>query len=360
MKPTLLQAALAAALLAMPMLTHPAAAHDETAIRADSHAPIGVMGDHMHERGEFMISYRYGFMDMSGARNGTTSLTPREVTAFPNRFFGQPMQPPGLRVVPTEMSMQMHMLGAMYAPTDWVTLMAMGTYVDKSMDHLTFNPMATEIIGGFTTGSSGVGDTKLAALLRVFDTEDHHMHVNLGLSLPTGSITERDRVLTPLGTTPTLRLPYAMQLGSGTVDLMPGVTYTGRSGRFGWGGQMLSDIRLGENSEGYSLGNGVTATVWGSYSPADWVSVSGRVTGTHLQPIDGIDPMIVAPVQTADPDNYGGETVALSLGINLVGQSGLLRGHRFAIEGSIPVYQRLNGPQMEQDFRIMAGYQYAF
>ncbi|MEL7333685.1 MAG: hypothetical protein AAFN12_15670 [Cyanobacteria bacterium J06560_2] len=27
--------------------------------RPDSHAPIGVMGDHTHEKGEFMLSYRY-------------------------------------------------------------------------------------------------------------------------------------------------------------------------------------------------------------------------------------------------------------------------------------------------------------
>ena len=33
-------------------------------IRADSHAPIGVMGDHMHKKGKFMTSYRYMYMDM--------------------------------------------------------------------------------------------------------------------------------------------------------------------------------------------------------------------------------------------------------------------------------------------------------
>ena len=37
-------------------------AHDEKLMpggRPDSHAPIGVMGDHMHKEGEYMISYRY-------------------------------------------------------------------------------------------------------------------------------------------------------------------------------------------------------------------------------------------------------------------------------------------------------------
>jgi hypothetical protein len=41
-------------------------------------------------------------------------------------------------VVPIEMDVQMHMLMGMYAPTDWLTLMAMGSYIEKEMDHITF------------------------------------------------------------------------------------------------------------------------------------------------------------------------------------------------------------------------------
>ena len=37
-------------------------------VRADSHAPIGVMGDHMHAKGEWMVSYRFMRMAMSGSR----------------------------------------------------------------------------------------------------------------------------------------------------------------------------------------------------------------------------------------------------------------------------------------------------
>ena len=32
--------------------------------RADSHAPISVMGDHTHGKGEWMLSYRYMGMGM--------------------------------------------------------------------------------------------------------------------------------------------------------------------------------------------------------------------------------------------------------------------------------------------------------
>ncbi|MEM7730934.1 MAG: transporter, partial [Pseudomonadota bacterium] len=161
-----------------------------------------------------------------GNRIGTDSVSPETIaTTVPNRFFGRPMQPPTLRVVPTEMSMNMHMVGAMYAPTDWLTLMAMGSYVTKDMDHITFmGPAGTTRLGTFTTNSSGFGDTKLGGLVRLYEDETHHLHANIGFSLPTGSITETDRVLAPTGMRPTLRLPYAMQLGSGTFDLLPGLT----------------------------------------------------------------------------------------------------------------------------------------
>lgn len=240
------------------------------AIRADSHAPIGVMGDHMHGAGEWMISYRYMYMGMEANRIGDDEVSPETIaTTVPNRFAGMPGQPPTLRIVPTEMDMQMHMLGAMYAPTDWLTLMAMGMYIDKEMEHVVFQGgMGTTRLGTFTTEASGLGDTKVSGLIRLYDDETHHLHLNAGLSLPTGSIDETDDILTPMNMRPTVRLPYPMQLGSGTFDALPGLTYTGHHDNLGWGAQWGSEIRLGRNDEGYALGDKHMLTAWGSYSPS--------------------------------------------------------------------------------------------
>ena len=41
------------------------------AIRADGHAPIGVMGDHPPKTGEWMLSYRFMRMHLEGNRIGT-------------------------------------------------------------------------------------------------------------------------------------------------------------------------------------------------------------------------------------------------------------------------------------------------
>lgn len=341
-------------------ITHDGA---HAAATANEHAPIGVMGDHLHGKGEFMLSYRYMNMNMEGNRSGTSSLTPTQIaTTIPNRFFGTPGQPPTLRVVPTEMSMEMHMFGAMYAPTDDLTLMAMINYLEKDMDHITFAGGAgAAILGRFNTESEGWGDTKLSGLYRLYDDEIHHVHLNLGLSLPTGSIDETAVVLAPTGATPRLRMPYSMQLGTGTFDLLPGVTYTGRHKQWEWGAQYAAEIRLeSENDEGYSWGDKHSLTTWGSYEWAPWISTSSRLTLTTQDDIDGIDPAIVAPVQTADPDNYGGETVELGLGVNLYGTQGILKGHRFAVEANMPLYRDLNGPQLETDWTVTAGWQKAF
>ncbi len=333
------------------------------ASRPDGHAPIGVMGDHMHKKGEWMLSYRYMRMDMDGNRIGTRDVTPEEIaTTVPNRFFGAPMQPPTLRVVPTRMTMDMHMFGAMYAPTNDLTLMAMVNYIRKEMDHVTFRgPAGTIRRGEFTTATEGIGDTKIGGLYRLYDDAVHHFHLNLGVSIPTGSITERDTVLAPTGATPNLRLPYPMQLGSGTFDLLPGLTYTGKKGNFSWGAQYMADIRLeDENDEGYALGDKHAATAWVGYRFSDWASGSFRVKAMTQDSISGIDPNIVAPVQTANPEFQGGERVDLLWGVNLLAPQGALKGHRLAVEFGLPVYQDLNGPQLETDWTLNVGWQKAF
>ena len=120
--------------------------HNHHAHHHESLAPIGVMGDHLHPEGEWMVSYRYKRMEMEGNRIGTDDVSPEEIVttiANPNA------PPPTLRVVPTEMSMDMHMVGLMYGATDWLTLMAMGMYTQKEMDHITFAGAAgTTRLGG--------------------------------------------------------------------------------------------------------------------------------------------------------------------------------------------------------------------
>ena len=331
-------------------------------LRADNQAPLGVMGGDTMAKGNWMLSYQYTRMEMEDSLIGSDHVSPEQIaTTIPNRFFGLPGQPPTLRVVPLEMTMEMHMFSAMYAPTERLTLMGMLPYMRISMKHVTFDAMpGTTRLGEFTTKSSGIGDLKLMGLFRAWESGNNRIHLNAGLSLPTGSIDEEDEVLTPMGARPTQRLPYPMQLGSGTFDLMPGITYKGRSNNISWGGQYLATLRLSDNDENYSLGDAHQITGWGSYSWTPAVSASLRATARTLGKVDGIDPLIVAPSQAADPNYQGGDRVDIGIGLNFSGQQGALRGLRAAIEFGLPAYQDLNGPQLENGWTLNAAVRMMF
>ena len=348
------------------LLSPNAGAHEngKTGTHAMDHAPIGVMADHRHKTGERMTSYRFMTMDMDGSRDGTDRISPDIIaTTVPNRFAGMPGQPPTLRVVPTNMRMDMHMVGVMYGLSDRITLMGMASYHTKDMNHITYmGGLGTAVRGTFETNTSGFGDTTLGAIIGLDDGNKagRQINFNIGLSLPTGSNSETDQILTPMGGTPSPRLPYPMQLGTGTYDLKPGLTYFDRVGKIGWGSQISARFALADNDEDYRFGNSAQGTAWLSYEPKYWLSFSGRLKVKTTGKIDGRDAAVTAPVQTADPDNAGGNTVEAFIGVNLAGQSGYLKGHRLALEYGLPLYRDLNGPQLETDNVMTLGWQKAF
>jgi hypothetical protein len=92
------------------------------------------------------------------------------------------------------------------------------------------------------------------------------------------------------------------------------------------------------------------------------VSTSIRFNYEWWDNIDGSDPDLgAAPfvVPTADPDLRGGQRLDMLFGINIE-PKGVLKGHRFAIESGLPVYQDLDGPQLETDWIFTAGWQLSF
>ena len=184
-------------LLAALVWGGPAGAHAQSwsASRVDSHAPLGVMEDHTHEAGEWMLSFRAMRMVMDGNRTDTARVPAAGVLVdYP--------------VTPLQMPMDMYMVGAMYAPTDRLTLVGMVPVLGISMDHRTRTGVE------FTTESGGIGDVQMSALVGVAAGARQRAHLHLGVSAPTGSINERGE--TPATTN--VRLPYPMQVGAGAFD----------------------------------------------------------------------------------------------------------------------------------------------
>jgi hypothetical protein len=264
------------------------------------------------------------------------------------------------------MDMHMSMLELMYAPTDWLTLMAMTGYTEMSMD-MYGSPHHGGHGGGheegghepvhrehFSHGTAGWGDTSLTAMFTLFNANHQTAHLDIGLSFPTGSVDEKGH-----GGAYT---HYGMQLGSGTYDLLPGITYLGQNDRISWGAQYSAVLRLEDaNDSGFRFGDVHQVTAWTAYRICDWASVSGRIayrSEGHLRGhYDG------AHNHSTPPDlqvNYGGDWLDLGVGLNLWVPDGPLKGNRLAIESLWPVYQDLNGIQLEKDVTLYVTWQWSF
>lgn len=311
--------------------------------RPDGHAPISIMGDHTHGKGEFMFSYRFMSMNMEDIKNGKD-----------NEDYHNLLMPNGgmYMVTPYKMPMQMHMFGIMYAPSNKITLTTMFNVVDMTMDHV------TAMGAKFTTASSGFGDVKLGMLYKFFNKNKQQLHGIFSVSLPTGTIENKDETPASMGNK--VILPYAMQIGSGTFDSEFGLTYLTQSDLLSFGSQLKGTFRFGENSNDYRLGNRYSLNNWLALKATPWLSFSGRLEGLIVNKIHGqnpdLNPMMVI---TADTNNSGGTYINSALGFNLYVPKGKFKNVRFGFEMATPILQNVNGIQLKQKETITLGLQYA-
>lgn len=311
--------------------------------RPDGHAPISVMGDHYHGKGEIMLSYRYMYMNMEDIQVGINKETPQNI-----------LRPNGGKymVTPTKMPMNMHMLGAMYAPSNKITLLAMLNYIDMNMDHI------TAMGGAFTTASSGFGDTKVGAIFKLMNKKEQVFHTKVGLSLPTGTINNRD--VTPASNGNAVILPYPMQIGSGTFDTDVAITYLGQKPTFSWGNQLQGTFRFGKNSNNYRLGNRYDLNNWIAVKASKWVSISARLQALFVDKIEGANPALNPNmIITANTNNSGGSFLYSGLGVNFYVPKGAYKNLRVGLEYSNPIYQNVNGTQLRPKETITVGLQYS-
>lgn len=302
---------------------------------------IDVLGVHTHLAGQWMFGYKVMPMRMEGSRQGTTRITTADVLReFP--------------VAPTAMASEMHMFEAMFAPSDALTLMAMVPYQRLSMTHLTRSGRE------FSTESAGVGDLAVTALYSAVGhvrRDAHRLVARGGLSFPTGSIDQRGD--TPMGRQQ--KLPYPMQLGSGTYDALPGISYFGQSGGWAWEAEAGGIVRLGTNAAGYRLGHQVDAAVSVTRRATRWLAPSVQLGMVSWGRVRGADPELnpmMAP--TADPARRGGTRMTMSVGVDVYLGGGDLEGTRFGLLIGVPVMQSLDGPQLQGRWHLTAGWNWTF
>lgn len=298
-------------------------------------SPIGVMGSHTHQQGSWMLSYRFMRMEMDGNRTGTSEVS----TPLPN-----------FMVSPLNMTMDMHMLGGMFAPSDDLTLMFMVPVLDIAMDHRV-NMNGVE----FTTEADGIGDLRASVIFDVSSKDTDTWLLNLGLGLPTGSIDEKDVI--PATAPNTTQLPYPMQIGSGTYDLFPGVTWLRYMDANEMGAQATATLRLGENDNGYTLGDRLLLTYWYSHAIDNKLEASVRVAAETWGNIDGADKKlaVMPTVPTKNTNLRGGTRADLLFGLSWT-QGHHHKSQQFAAEVGVPFYQKLDGPQLETDLQFTLGW----
>lgn len=297
---------------------------------ANGHAPIGVMGDHNHLTGEWMVGYRFTQMSMENPLLGTDEI------------FASAM------MAPSKMTKQMQMLGLMYGVTDKLTMVIGTSHVKATMDHVMKSGMEAS-----TVQAKGMGDSKVTALYTLYQTANSKLLGNVSLNLPTGSIEQR-------GDTPmeaNQLLSYAMQPGSGTFAVTTKLTYTYNTENWAAGAQVSTMLRTGQNNNGYTLGDKTEFTVWAAKNLTHDLSFSLRLDANKW---GGVSADFDIYPELAMENLRGGERVDLLAGLNFIMPSGPLKGNRLAVEFGKPLYQDVNGAATESDYRMTVGWQLAF
>jgi len=324
------------------------------------HMPAGVMFGHMLDQaGDFMFGYRL----MIGRQGGDVLHGTHKASdhAIINLGCSDTIK---CGSAPSKMNMKMHMINMMYAPTNWMNLMVMPTFVDMNMDVRGLSGGAGHGGGhghaGISTHSTGgVGDTTIASMFELYDSPGHWLHLGLGFSAPTGNVGVKFK---NNGHAAGGLVHFGMQLGSGTWDFMPSLTYTGEHNRWSWGAQLSGTKRMeDQNKSGYRLGDMFQATTWGGYRFMRNFSVTLRGIYTVQGAIHGDFNTFNARTGPMDfPANHGGQFWDIGIGLNAVFPRGILHDHTLSVEWLQPMQDDVNGYRLERKPAFALTWNYTF
>lgn len=330
--------------------------------------PMNIAGGGVPETYEFRIKINPEFMRMEGLRSGTSRIDGSSLLGMPV-MMGSPTGK--YMAVQERMDMSMLNLAVGYSFSEKFFAGVMGMYSNKEMD-MKFNSMMSMPVmmggtgvPGFTMKSRGIADTMLMTKYLLYADDPliptSQFSLFAGLSLPTGSITKRNTEH-PLAMRKKELLPYGMQLGSGTFDPTFGLLYQGSSSPLWWGINAMVTGRFHDNSQGYRKGNEGRVDAYLMYQPrVDTVlelqlngKWSGHIKGQANEALSGASGHATqgnatSPFMTPlwDPNNYGGTQFFVTLGV----QWQPMPLNIVNLQVSLPLYRRLNGVQMETDWR---------
>ncbi len=304
------------------------------------------------EANSFHLNISYIYVRFDGYLNGDQSLSPQQVLW---QTFPVPPRPPDTYpIVPTVIEQQAVTFDITYDLTEELSFSLQFPYIYQSTEHISAVPGFSD----FTISSEGLGDISAGVSWQAWSNEGNTLLLGADISFPTGAINEQGR--TPRSATMDSQLPYTMQLGSGTFDYTPAIAYVGWSEQWMWGVGAEATLRTGRNYRGYRLGNVYEVNAWVRFIESEWIQPSFRLSTQFWDKILGDDSALLItglpnnpyPAPVTDPNAFGGTKMLALPGIRLSYPEGVWRGQFLEIEGGVPVYQYLNGPQPKEDWRI--------
>lgn len=308
----------------------------------------------------WQFDYRYSDVHFEGYRNGSEPLSVEDVLFRP----GEARTTTNFPVVPTKMGQRVHLVDVSHDVAPGWRISARVPWVQQRSTHVS-------IVPGFDTFSletSGFGDISLLVTRMSKAPADRTSSVAAGVTLPTGSIEKRGQ--TPRGPGLTI-VPYSMQIGSGTTDLLAGLSHggsnahLGRLGQASWVVSTQARLRMGSNGRGYRLGHQLTnelqvgvrpwARVW-PLAGLTW-SMTGRIVGED--PSMTIPGPFPYPAPVTNPSLYGGTVVNARVGVEipLSTQAGRSSARTsLTIQAARRAYAWLHGPQPPESWRFIAAW----
>ena len=289
--------------------------------RPDGHAPIGIKGDHVHEQGEFMISFRLMMMRMEHKLERMRHMIHGSIP---------------LVIKDVNMDMWMGMLGLMYGLTNRWTAMAMVPYS-------LYNVSGGEVDHGF-------GDISLSVLYAPLKEDSYRMVLSLEAFFPTGLNTLSG----------TMKEKWARKdISDNFFDVMR------TRSAYAFLPQLSALFYWDKVSLGFQMGfkyfiRTISASgfedmlepvfnMWGAYNLSENFSMSLR--GAYQS-------YGIAVFSKASSFKHSEHSFFSYLGVNFIGTD-FLEGHRLAFEAGLPVSQSTD-IEMERSFVFHLGWQKAF
>ncbi|MFT7678033.1 MAG: hypothetical protein ACI8QC_002019 [Planctomycetota bacterium] len=303
--------------------------------RPDAEAPLGAgLAAHL-EVDDVRFSYRLHHEDGDDLRMGTANQVHQ--AAFDH----------GFTLAPVQRYMDEHQFSAEFGLGEDLALVLTLPFYNKELQHLDASGQRTE------SRTSGLGDVILGTRVGLGEQGERRLIFGAGISIPTGSNTLSGEV----GGQANQRLPYELQLGSGTYDLHPEIVLGRWMKRWSFGARAAAVVRAGKNEEDYHLGDRMEASAWVSRHVDRDHSLSFRLSVVNQNQASGQDSAMDLSLTPGNRTNATGyRRLDAFFGIQAVGSA----GNRFAAEIGAPIVQSLDGLQVDTDLVAWLSWSYGF